>query len=99
MMTILNQKMTKVGALPIGLDLRRMPCPDSMDNILSLDAPVVRERIAGQPCRELGKVFSFSAEFFMVAAPCCGEVLTKKIKRDRDVIHTRPCPDCRDYEG
>ncbi|MEL7322608.1 MAG: hypothetical protein AAFN03_11500 [Pseudomonadota bacterium] len=75
--------------------LTRLPLPQSADEWKTMDAPLVRERIHGEQCRIIGKVFSWSPLYFDVAILVDTEIVRRKVSKKN--VHLDPCEQCPGY--
>lgn len=77
--------------------LRRLPKPATSKQYRDLGAPIARERLEGEPCRLIGKVFNWSPMFYEVAILSREEVGKRKVAKKR--VHLERCPHCPDYRS
>ena len=74
--------------------LTRHPLPRNASDWHALPAPLARERIEGEPCRIIGKVFSWSPLYFDIAILFQDEVVRRKVSKKS--VHLEPCEHCPD---
>lgn len=92
-----NQEHREKDALRQLRELGRQPLPRTSAEWHALRSPLVRERIEGEECRIVGKVFSWSPLYFDVAILVGNDVVRRKISKSS--VHLAPCEHCPDFSS
>lgn len=87
-----SQAALELAALQDLAALRRQAMPQTPRAWQALAAPFVREHIEGEPCRIIGKVFSWSPLYFDVAILVGDTVVRRKVSKRN--VHLARCEDC-----
>ena len=74
--------------------LGRQSLPRTSAEWYALPSPLARERIEGEECRIVGKVFSWSPLYFDVAILVGDNVVRRKISKSS--VHLAACEHCPD---